>query len=575
MTIKDYLAVIRQRLIVVIMTIVITTGSAMVLAIRQTPEYTATSTLRVYTVSPDVGGNKPFQDFSAIPKNIATEAEVVKSVEVAHLVIKRLHLDTRKEEFGPENLSKSVTVVIKPYAEVLDVSVVASDPSLSSDLANAFSEEYIRFNRDQAMKENEKGASQIEDKIVALQNDYGQLVVESEGVAPSSDRAKLLETRKSQLIIKLAYLDDVRRDFIARRDNNERIGTILAYAKPPQSRSNGDLARTGALGFIIGLPLALGLALILDAMGDTIRTKEEAERIVGCETLALIPLTAEWKGSEPYVVSKEAPYSAAAEAFRTLRINLDSRGPSGETKHYLITSPGIGEGKTTTSANLAVAFAEAGRSVLAVSADLRRPKLHAMFDLASGPGLVEILRGQGESIEYVKEPSPNLYVLPSGSGADRPDQLLNRTDLRVMLDELSYVKSTSRRPKPRNDENGAPKAGNGSGAGTRSRSTKVMVQPDTVLFDAPSILGAAEVSSLASAVDGVVMILHPGITRRGAASRAAEQIRRAGGKIVGIVMVGVRVDDDYSVYTPVEDPDDDGGRPTDSPWSRVVSSLKS
>ncbi|MEO7803964.1 MAG: CpsD/CapB family tyrosine-protein kinase, partial [Actinomycetota bacterium] len=305
------------------------------------------------------------------------------------------------------------------------------------------------------------------------------------------------------------------------------------------------------------LPLAMGLALLLDSMTNTVRSKEEAEKIIGAETLGLIPLTQ--SRNVGYVVSSEEPYSAAAEAFRTLRINLES-STHADKRRFLITSPGAGEGKTTTIANLGVAFAEAGRSALLVSADLRRPRLHHCFDAEASPGFSDVLKDEAHAADLTSEVRPNLYLLSSGDPESRPDQLLNNKDLRLTFDNLSIKRSQATRP--RNQENGTSN-------GRKRVSRVVGVQPQTMLIDAPPVLGAAEVSTLSAAVDGVIMVVQVGITGREAAARAAEQIRRSGGTIVGIVLVGVKSDSDYSFYGPEVD-----GKSSDSTWSKVVSSLQ-
>lgn len=573
MTIRDYLTIVRQRLVVVMLTMLLTTAAALILAIRQAPVYEATSKLQVFVVEKEF--DSEYLQKTQIGRNVATEAEVVKSAPVAERVIKRLKL---KEPFNEvEELVKNIEITVMPYTEVLEVKVTAPDPRLSSDIANAFPEQYLEMRREDAANEAQRGSEEVAQKMDVLVADLKKIDEEMRATNPDSSRGEFLRRQRELTVSKMSTLNSILQDLMDTSPfKNDSVGKILSYAEPSEGRANGDLARTGVLGLIIGLPLALGVALLLDAMSDTIKGKEEAEKIVGAETLGIIPLTPEWKSSKPYVVTREAPYSAAAEAYRTLRINLDSRRPAGETSKILFTSPGMGEGKSTASANLAVAYSEAGRSVMIVSADLRRPRVHQMFGTPAAPGLAELLRGEREPHEVVQEPSPGLYVLPSGETAERPDQLVTQITRRS-LDEMTLIPG-SRRRRPRNDENGAGLR-NGTGAeqadgetGTAETGRQVVyTQPNVVLLDAPAVLGAAEVSSLAPASDGVVLVLHVGITRRQAAARAAEQIRRAGGNIIGMIMVGVRMDDDYSVYPPA----DGGSEKSDSTWSKVVAGLRS
>lgn len=570
MTIKDYLGVIRQRVLVVLITIVLTTCTAVLLMLRQTPEYEAKSRLLVVPL-PLIGSGTELTFKYGFQRGVATEAEIVKSAEVASRVIARLELDKPPLSYDPEGLMEMVEITALQYTEVLEIKVRAPHPNLASDIANAFPEEYITLRREEAIRNAQEGSAElaktIEDRLVRL----NAIEAELKKTAPGSAKAELLDRQKDQTLAEMSSLEATRQGLIdASPLKNRGVGQIIARARPVPARANADLARTAVLGLIIGIPLALGIALLLDAMSDTIRSREEAEKIVGAEALGVIPLTPEWRSSKPYIVSKEAPYSAAAEAFRTLRINLDSKGSSTtETRRILFTSPGMGEGKTTTSANLGVAYAEAGRSALLISADLRRPRLHQLFGIDHAPGLTDLLEDPTQDIQIVQETSPNLYVIPSGTPGARPDQLLSQVDVKQVLEEISVVPTSGRRSRPRNDENGSALSEDESKSQEAVR-PRIVAQPNIVLMDSPSVLGAAEVSGLAKVVDGVILVLQAGVTRREAAARAAEQIRRAGGQLIGLVLVGVKVDDDYSVYPPADDFDES----SDSTWSKVVSGLR-
>lgn len=567
MTIKDYLGILRQRLLVVMITVFLTTGAAVLLQFRTTPTYQAKSKVLVIPFTPTGAGEELTTKFQ-FSKGAATEAEIVKSHAVAARVIKRLGLDKSPHDYTVEKLVDDVQIIPVQFTEVLEVIVEAADPQLASDLANAFPEEYIASRRVAAIQAAKDASESIAIEITLLLKKLNEVDALLVGTDPESSRGDLLESQRRELVARMSSLELTRQKLIDESPlKNRGVGEVIQLATPPKSRSNSDVARTAVLGLIIGMPLAMGLALLLEALNDTIKTKEEAERIVGAEMLGLIPLTPEWRSNKPYVVTKEAPYSAAAEAFRTLRINLDTLMPAGQGKHLLFTSPGSAEGKTITTANLGVAYAEAGRSALLIGADLRRPRLHRLFGVEASPGLSELLNEELEDHDVIVEPSPNLYLLPSGGMVDRPDKLLGNPEVHNILANVSVARAPGKRPKPRNDENGTRIAKDAP-----QTKTKIYTQPDVVLFDAPAVLGAAEVSSLARAVDGVVLILHSGMTRREAAARAAEQIRRAGGKILGVVLVGARVDNDYSVYPPMEE--ESMTENEDSTWSKVVGSLR-
>lgn len=553
MTIRDYLAVIRQRILVVLLTVTVTTSAAVLIQYKSKPIYEARSKLLVVPIAL-IGSEEELARRYQFLRAASTEAEIVKSTEVAKRVLDRLKL---QESHGltEQDLLKNLAVSPVPQTDVLEIVVTASHPQLAADLANAFPDEYVGFRRDQAIAAFQSGTQQLEIELTGLLGRLNELDALEQTTNPESTRGELLKRQKQEIVGTMSSLELIRAKMLDESPLKRGVGEVIQFANAPKERSNADLALTAALGLIIGIPLSLGLALLLDALSDTIKTKEEAEKIVGAEALGVIPLSPEWRSRKPYVVTQEAPYSAAAEAFRTLRINLDSLIPTAESRYFLLTSPTVGEGKTITSANLGVAFAEAGRSSLLISADLRRPRLHELLPMDPAPGFSDLLKGDSDYGDVIKEPNPYLYVIPSGSPVDRPDQLLAQSDIKGILQDITVARAPGRRRGPRNDEMGSmrPQEPEGEKDGEQPEQTVIYSQPNVVLLDAPSVLGAAEVSGLARAVDGVIMVLHSGVSKRNAAARAAEQIRRAGGKILGLVLVGVRLEDDYSIYPPLED----------------------
>lgn len=580
MTIKDYLAVLRLRWMLAVGVVILSTLSTVVLSMRQSPVYEAKSRILV-ALPVGLGDGDPatFLRNQGVYKQINTEAELIRSGEVAEMVIEKLNLRSSFPDIKSEDLIEKIVVMGASFNDVLNITVTEADPKLATALANEFPEQYLQFRTKQALAEAKTKREDIGKRSEQLITRLAELEVAARRLDPNSTQFALLKGQRDALVIQLTQLENLQTTLLDESSIRQRIGDIIQYASVPEPKSKSDPIRMAVLGMIIGIPLALGLALMLDAMNDTVKTKEEAEKVVGAEMLGVIPLSPDWRSSSPYLVTKEAPYSAAAEAYRTLRINLTSKGVTGEGKKVLFTSPGIGEGKTLSSANVATAFAESGRSVLLVSADMRRPRIHTLFGVEASPGLSDVLEGGVITEDLIHEPSPNLYVLASGRSDERPDQLLSRVDFKQVLDDVVLPRRGDHKDAVVRNGDGqgsygtkTPKASKGSSIEGSTTRQIVGTQPDVILLDAPSVLGAAEVSAMAGAVDGVILILHAGVTRREAAARAAEQVRRAGGRVAGVVLVGVRLDDDYSLYPPLSD--ERGGDPSDSTWSKVLSGLR-
>ncbi|MGH9139967.1 MAG: CpsD/CapB family tyrosine-protein kinase [Vicinamibacterales bacterium] len=210
----------------------------------------------------------------------------------------------------------------------------------------------------------------------------------------------------------------------------------------------------------------------------------------------------------PLLVAGLAPKSAAAEQYRQLRTRLAHADGAHNLRTVLVTSPQKGEGKSITSANLALTMAqELQRRVVIVEADLRKPSMQQLFGLPPGPGLTEYLAGAVELNDVLRFlPDHNLTVLPAGSTAGNPAELLGSTAMRRLLD------------------------------GLRSRF-------DRVILDTPPVLPLADVAVLAPLVDGALMVVRAGVTPKPAIENALRAFDSS--RLLGIVLNDSGHEQDY------------------------------
>lgn len=212
---------------------------------------------------------------------------------------------------------------------------------------------------------------------------------------------------------------------------------------------------------------------------------------------------------DPLLVVTAEPSSPAAEQFRLLRTRLSARNDGRPLRVVLVTSPLNGDGKTVTSANLALSIAqEFQQRVVLVDADLRRPALGALFDLPAGPGLADVLIGTASLEEaLVPVPAQHLTVLPAGGPPARPSELVGSTAMRRTLETL------------------------------RS-------QFDRIVIDTPPV-ALADTHVLSSLADGVLMVVRAGVTPSPDVERALAAFDRE--KLLGLVLNGVEeaADDGY------------------------------
>jgi non-specific protein-tyrosine kinase len=204
-------------------------------------------------------------------------------------------------------------------------------------------------------------------------------------------------------------------------------------------------------------------------------------------------------------VAVRSPRSAAAEAYRTLRINLQYSSLDRDLRTILVTSAAEGDGKTTVAANLGVALAESGKKVLLIDCDLRRPGLHGLFGLPLSPGLTGALLEDNSDPPVEATAVPGLSVLPAGDPPPNPAEFVASARLARLLGRL------------------------------RERF-------DLLVVDSPPVGLVADAAVLAPQADGVLLVVSAGRTRRDPARRARQQLDKVGAHLLGAVLNNAKLE---------------------------------
>jgi non-specific protein-tyrosine kinase len=210
------------------------------------------------------------------------------------------------------------------------------------------------------------------------------------------------------------------------------------------------------------------------------------------------------------------PRSPVAEAYRALRTNIQFSSLDHPLRSFLITSTGAREGKSTTAANLAITFAEAGNSVILVDADLRRPSQHRLFGLPNEQGLTTLLLQEGGELPVQYTAIPNLRLLSSGPLPPNPSEVLG---FRRMDEAIARLKE----------------------------------EADMVIFDTPPIIAVTDAAVLSSKVDGVLLVFSAGRTKRDQARRAQAILEKVNANLVGVVLNNAKLD--RAAYNYYAEPD--------------------
>ena len=211
------------------------------------------------------------------------------------------------------------------------------------------------------------------------------------------------------------------------------------------------------------------------------------------------------------LIVHEQPKSPIAEAYRTLRTNIQYAKVDGELKVLLFTSAGPGEGKSTVAANTAVALAQAGHKVILVDCDLRNPVQHHVFHL-NKKGLTNCLVGESPAIELLQETEvPNLRVLTSGPIPPNPAELLGSSRMELALNSLKEI-------------------------------------ADYIVLDCPPVIAVTDASVLSRKVDGVILVLEANQVRPEMAQKAKELLENAQATILGAILNRAEIESEHSYY---------------------------
>jgi succinoglycan biosynthesis transport protein ExoP len=308
-------------------------------------------------------------------------------------------------------------------------------------------------------------------------------------------------------------------------DNANNV-TVSTPARFPKSPVGPARSRNIIVAFLLSLGIGIGLAFLLDYLDDSLKTIEDVDRYIHLPALAMIPALrnerAALKSKHPApgdakentaLALIDDARSPIAEAYRHLRTSLLLSSAGQPPKTILVTSSQPSEGKTTTAVNTAVTLAQTGAEVLIIDCDLRRPRVHAHFNIPNGKGLTNCLSGDMDTDALVEpyEKLPNLKVMTSGPVPPNPAELIGSDEMRKLLNKLG------------------------------ERFTHIII-------DSPPSISFTDASILSTMVDGVMLVVHGGKSSRAVVRRAKQQLLDVGAHLYGIVLNNVKLEGSNSYY---------------------------
>jgi len=276
--------------------------------------------------------------------------------------------------------------------------------------------------------------------------------------------------------------------------------SVIEPAQLPYSPISPKIPINVLLAATAGFALALGAALLLEYIDNTIKSTDDLSVSLKLSALGSIPHI-RGKAYKDKMVIAHTPFSPIAEAYRLLRTNIQFMAVDQPAKTIMLTSPNSSEGKSTTAANLAVIMAQAELGTILVDADLRRPSIHKIFQLPNAGGLTDLLRSPTFEVsdQLKRTEFENLQVITSGPLPPNPSEMLGSQQMVKLLQQLQEM-------------------------------------AEVIIFDSPPVLAVTDAAVLSNRVDGVVLVVQAKRTRRDVARQALERLQQTRANVLGAVL---------------------------------------
>ena len=318
-----------------------------------------------------------------------------------------------------------------------------------------------------------------------------------------------------------SLLEQMKEADLARMMNVNNIRLVDAAAEP-KAPIRPNVPTNVVVGILVGLLMGFGLALVREQLDSSIKTPGDIEQRLGVTFLGLLPRAddddlKDKKGKKtrrrsrqpsesklpPELVVHERPLSGVAEAARTLRTNLMFMNPDNPHRKLLVTSAAPSEGKTTVACSIAISLAQGGQRVCIVDCDLRRPRLHRIFDRVGDAGVTNVLVGEA-TLDEVIQPTiiENLYCVPAGLTPPNPADVLHSASFKKFLSDL----------------------------GERF---------DRVILDSPPLVAVTDSAIISTLVDGTVFVVRAFVTTRALSKQGLRALVDVDAPIVGAVLNAV------------------------------------
>ena len=496
----SYLSVLYRRKWVILAFAVIVPVVAYLYASRAATVYEATSDVLITRTAQSVT-ELDDPGFWNPARAAETQVRLARVPAVATLALEAAGIDDRT---APGLLGNSSVVAAKD-SDLMTFSVRDTDPEIAILLANEYPKQYIAYRNELETAELRKARLAVEGQMARLERD---------GQVSSAVYASLVEKQQQLLTAEAVVSSTVK--LIRGADGAGQVAPLPM--------------RAATLGLMLGLVLGLGLAFVVETLDPRVRSADEIAELLDLPLLGRLPLQRGRRGKRlPTMLSE--PDGHEAEAYRMLRTNLEFVNVDPDGQAIMITSAVGEEGKSTTIANLAIAYARAGKRVVLVDLDLRRPTIDQQFGLPTMPGVTEVLLGRATVEETIRSVSVEL----GANGRLPPRRRSRRRDAdpaRLSAPAAGSLEILTAGAIPPN-----PGELVTSGA-LDALLERLRVQSDILLIDGPPMLLTGDTLTLSSKVDALIVAARANVFRRPMARELSRLLAASPAAKLGVVVTG-------------------------------------
>jgi Mrp family chromosome partitioning ATPase/capsular polysaccharide biosynthesis protein len=538
-TFRQFIASLWHRKLTIAISVVVCVAAALAYSKTQTPTYQSTALVEMATATTVSGSTQPVV---TLPDALSELGSTSVQLQAAKIL-------------GNPDVSavaNEVTGTVDPTSGALSITASASTPEEAQAVAKAYSQAYV----DEIQAVVQAQVAKIQTALTSLTSTIAGLEQESGAATNPLIEAQVNAAESTYSTLKTQQYAI---------QNGEPYASIQVAAGLPAVPTGLGKSKLAAIGFLAGLLVGVGIALVREQLDTRLRTNPDIESITEAPILAELPQDGEVRSGKVSIALVQAPQSLMAESIRELRTSLRVIFDDSPCPMIVVTSPEPGDGKTFVAANLAASWAMSGSKVIVVSADFRRPRLEEMFGLQPTglPGLADLIRSNWKNPDPDSRPnglrededgtvrspdrrtpstgraSPSrgrrdssaepdqssvksmlvesgiwgLQVLPAGTQLDNPSELFGSPGIQPVLDQLPLL-------------------------------------ADVVLLDTPPVLAVPDTAVLGRLSQGAVIVASEGQTSRMDLERTVNRLESTRCRVLGVALNRVRraSNDSYQSY---------------------------